>query len=227
MNKVIAQQLSSVLLPSYSLSPSPSSPSPLSLLSGLIKHLCSHSSYKFMSLKTIPQMPASSIPFSTYNWTGLLKHLHQMLIADSNLEEGINWNIKVDDPPPPSGPYSRPRVRNIINRSLANLLILRGDSAYSTPSPSFSNPSLYTPWATNPFLLCAHEKKFHSYDKMAVLLSNSQSIVGLVDNLLSCATSMLHARGFIHQYEKHGIEYDDFVHSFVQLEQIVQNYRQL
>jgi hypothetical protein len=42
------------------------------------------------------KMPASSLPFSSYNWPGLLKHLHQMLIADSNLEEGINWNIKVD-----------------------------------------------------------------------------------------------------------------------------------
>eukprot|EP00026_Physarum_polycephalum_P001013 Phypoly_transcript_01014.p2 GENE.Phypoly_transcript_01014~~Phypoly_transcript_01014.p2 ORF type:complete len:461 (+),score=81.77 Phypoly_transcript_01014:2396-3778(+) len=241
MNKVIAQQLSSVLLPSYTMSsPSPSLSSPsfsslahpfvpshLSLLSGLVKHMCSHSSYKLMNLKTIPQMPPSSIPFSSYNWTGLLKHLHQMLIADSNLEEGINWSIKADDPPPPTGPYSRPRARNIINRSLANLLILRGDVAYSTQTPAFSNPSLYTPWAPNPFMLCAHEKKFNNYDKMAVLLSNSQSVVHLLDSILECATSMLHSRGFIHQYEKYGIEYQDFVHSFAQLEQIVQNYRQL
>jgi hypothetical protein len=86
-------------------------------------------------------MPASSMAFSSYNWIGLLKHLHQMLIADSKMEEGINWSVRVDgmyhyikitrlllntnlkiDPPPTTGPYSQPRQRNIINRSLANIL---------------------------------------------------------------------------------------------------------
>lgn len=41
-------------------------------------------------------MATTSLAFSSYNWSGLLKHLHQMLISDSNIEEGINWNVKVD-----------------------------------------------------------------------------------------------------------------------------------
>ena len=37
--------------------------------------------YPLLSLKVIPQMPESSIKFSSHTWSGLLKHLHQVLSA--------------------------------------------------------------------------------------------------------------------------------------------------
>lgn len=33
-------------------------------------------------------MPSSSVAYSTFSWPGLLKHLRQMLISNSRMEEG-------------------------------------------------------------------------------------------------------------------------------------------
>ena len=63
-----------------------------------------------------------------------------------------------------------PPSLSLFSFTCKDLLVLRGDAAYSTQTPSFSNPSLYSPWLPTPFLLSAHEKKFNGYDKMAVLL---------------------------------------------------------
>ena len=71
--------------------------------------------YPLLSLKVIPQMPESSIKFSSHTWSGLLKHLHQVLsarfnatdaqpsslflvqmqIANAKMEEGINWHVSL------------------------------------------------------------------------------------------------------------------------------------
>lgn len=53
-----------------------------------MEHMVPVSDYKLLTMKNIPQMPESSIQFSTFQWHGLLKHLRQMLIADAAMEEG-------------------------------------------------------------------------------------------------------------------------------------------
>lgn len=50
--------------------------------------LACHPEYKLLSVCTIPQMASSSIPFSTFSWPALLKHLRQMLISNSKMEGG-------------------------------------------------------------------------------------------------------------------------------------------
>ncbi len=50
--------------------------------------LACHPEYKLLSVCTIPQMPSSSIAYSTFSWPGLLKHLRQMLISNTKMEEG-------------------------------------------------------------------------------------------------------------------------------------------
>lgn len=62
-------------------------------LSGeLVSALACHPEYKLLSVCTIPQMPTSSIAFSTFSWPALLKHLRQMLISNSKMEVGkVNW----------------------------------------------------------------------------------------------------------------------------------------
>lgn len=60
-----------------------------SFLSGeLVSALACHPEYKLLSVSSIPQMPSSSIAYSTFSWPGLLKHLRQMLISNAKLEEG-------------------------------------------------------------------------------------------------------------------------------------------
>lgn len=96
INKVISHKLASVLQPVKLFSPGQDATyykqaiSVTNLLGDLIEQVCPHPEYKLMTLKNIPQMAETSLAFSTYTWSGLLKHLRQMLIADASMEEGIH-----------------------------------------------------------------------------------------------------------------------------------------
>ena len=59
-----------------------------SFLGRLLEHLVAHPEYKLLTLQNIPQMSENSRRYSSFQWHGLLKHLRQMLIADSPMEEG-------------------------------------------------------------------------------------------------------------------------------------------
>ncbi|XP_029372833.1 tubulin delta chain isoform X3 [Echeneis naucrates] len=126
VNRVIAHQMGSVLQPSLSAdSHGDYSRNPLG---ELVSTLACHPEYKLLSVCTIPQMPSSSIAYSTFSWPGLLKHLRQMLISNSKMEEGIDWHVH------PHVASERPRslTGTSFNVSLANLLILRGKDVFST-----------------------------------------------------------------------------------------------
>lgn len=59
------------------------------LLSGdLLEPLVPHPEFRLLGLRNIPQMPESSLAFSSFSWPGLLKHLRQILIAKAHMEEG-------------------------------------------------------------------------------------------------------------------------------------------
>ena len=73
----------------------------------------------------------------------------------------------------------------------------------------------------------AHPKPFLSYDKSAVLLSNSQSQVGALDTLVSKAWSMFASRAYVHQYLRHGLCEEDFIDGFACLEQVIASYNKL
>lgn len=54
----------------------------------LLRALACHPEYKLLSVCSIPQMPSASIAYSTFSWPGMLKHLRQMLISNTKMEEG-------------------------------------------------------------------------------------------------------------------------------------------
>ena len=54
----------------------------------MLELLVPHPEHKLLSIRNIPQTAAEVKSFSTYQWHGLLKHLHQMLISNSPIEEG-------------------------------------------------------------------------------------------------------------------------------------------
>lgn len=87
VNKVVCHALASVLQPAFSSNDSPRS----NVLGNLLSDLCSHPAYKLLSVKTIPQMSEKSMDYTTFVWPALMKHLRQMLIADSALEEGNHF----------------------------------------------------------------------------------------------------------------------------------------
>lgn len=167
MNKVVAHALCSMLLPSYHWDSVAKKPSaiPLRWFVDPLSHLCSHPQFKLLNVKTIPMMPQTSVAFSSYLWSGLMKHLHQMLIADAKIEEGINWNIKIEDAAPNRGQY-----RRSINKSLANLLTMRGTEVEKADPSAFFNADLYSSWSMDPIMVTAHPKQFKKYEKSATVL---------------------------------------------------------
>ena len=68
---------------------------------------------------------------------------------------------------------------------------------------------------------------FNQYEKSATLISNSQSLVKPLDNVIKRAWNMFASRAYVHQYNKYGLTDDDFVDSFGYLEQILTDYATL
>lgn len=223
INRVIAHQLGGVLQPAltgdshgvYSRNP----------LGELLSALACHPEYKLLSVCTIPQMPSSSIAYSTFSWPALLKHLRQMLISNTKMEEGIDWQVR---PPSASERTTSPRGRSF-NTSLANLLILRGKDVYSAETSGFEDNSLYTSWLPpqDAFTLWKSPVSFNEYEKSATLVSNSQALLKPLDNMVAKAWNMFASRAYIHQYIKHGISEEDFLDGFTSLEQVISSYSQL
>ncbi|XP_026049299.1 tubulin delta chain isoform X1 [Astatotilapia calliptera] len=223
VNRVIAHQLGSILQPAltadshgaYSRNP----------LGELVSALACHPEYKLLSLCTIPQMASSSIAYSTFSWPGLLKHLRQMLISNTKMEEGIDWQVR-----PPADPgRSRSLTGGSFNTSLANLLILRGKDVYSAETGGIDDPALYTSWLSSKeaFSLWKSPVPFNKYEKSATLVSNSQALLRPLDDMVGKAWNMFASRAYIHQYIKFGISEEDFLDSFTSLEQVISSYSQL
>ncbi|XP_037632344.1 tubulin delta chain isoform X2 [Sebastes umbrosus] len=218
VNGVIAHQLGSVLQPAltadsyggYSRNP----------LGELVSALACHPEYKLLSVCTVPQMPSASMAYSTFNWPSLLKHLRQMLISNTKMDEGIDWQVR-----PPAGSE---RTRSF-NTSLANLLILRGKDVYSAETGGFEDPALYTSWLSSEeaFNVWKSPVPFNKYEKCATLVSNSQALLRPLDNMVGKAWNMFASRAYIHQYVKFGISEEDFLDSFTSLEQVISSYNQL
>ncbi|KAG7479006.1 tubulin delta chain [Solea senegalensis] len=223
VNRVIAHQLGSVLQPAltadshgvYSRNP----------LGELVSSLACHPEYKLLSVCTIPQMPSSSIAYSTFSWPGLLKHLRQMLISNSKMEDGIDWQMR----PPSASERTRSLTGASFNTSLANLLILRGKDVYSAEAGGFEDPALYTSWLSpeTAFTRWNSPVPFNKYEKSATLVSNSQALLKPLDNMVRKAWNMFASRAYIHQYIRFGISEEDFLDSFTSVEQVISSYTQL
>lgn len=88
---------------------------------------------------------------------------------------------------------------------------------------SLSNISLHTSHQN-----CQVHSSTHitnGYMRSASLLSNSQSIIPVLQRPITKAASMFRVGAYVHQYERYGIAKEDFVSSFRTISQIVENYR--
>ncbi|CAL8350938.1 unnamed protein product [Lota lota] len=227
VNRVIAHQLASVLQPAlttdsygvYSRNP----------LGELVSSLACHPEYKLLSVCSIPQVASSSMAYSVFSWPGLLKHLRQMLISNTKMEEGIDWQVRA--PPAHCGGAESARSfrTTVFNTSLANLLILRGKDVFSAEADGFQEAALYTSWlpSREAFSMWKSPVSFNQYEKSATLVSNSQTLLKPLDNMVRKAWNMFASRAYIHQYTKFGIAEEDFLDSFTSLEQVLSSYIQL
>lgn len=229
INKILAHKLASVLQPVTQ-----NEMMNVNVLNDLVQSVASHPAYKIVSVKNIPFINESSKAYSTYVWHALVKHMRQMLISDSAMEGGVNWEVKV---PVPSSSFSSENntsseneVRIInFNKSVSNLLILRGKELRDVQTDCFSVKPLYSnvvslPYAYNEW---RQTRQFGGYEKSIALVSNSQTFIRPLDNCMKKAWEMFHAGAYLHQYEKYGVQKDDFVDSLGAIEQIISDYSKI
>ena len=206
------------------------------LLQDIQTKLCPLSEFKLLSLKSIPQMPERSQAYTCYLWSGLLKHMRQMLVCDAPIEEGMDWLVgsaaskkslytyRPDDLSKRAccTPYG-------INKSIANLLVVRGNDLKNVETSMFLDPSLYSKWTPSDFSCSTwcSEQQFKKYEKSCTLLSNSQSCVLPLDITCGKAWQMFSSRAYVHQYLQNGLSEEEFVDVFVRVEQVLKSYATL
>ncbi|XP_042197921.1 tubulin delta chain isoform X1 [Callorhinchus milii] len=227
VNKVIAHQLGSILQPvctglcltEYSRSP----------LGDLMETLVTHPEYKLLSAMSIPQMSDTSLAFSTFTWLGLMKHLRQMLISNTKMEEGIDWQVRPTPAGLPVAAKISPNKELRFNTSVSNLLILRGKEVQNAETGGFNDQALYTSWtpAESALSVWQASQTFNKYERSATMVSNSQSVLKPLDSVVRKAWNMFASRAYVHQYTKYGIAEEDFLDSFTTMEQVVASYSNL
>lgn len=205
------------------------------LLRDIQTQLCPLQDFKILSLKSVPQMPERSHMYSHYLWTGLLKHLRQMLVTDAPIEEGMDWSVRLDKGATHESLYSYrwddPAKRALhtpagVNKSIANLVIARGNEPETADPSPFMDHALYSQWVPQEFACStwASRHAFNKYEKSCTLLSNSQSCVSPLDSACRKAWQMYAARAYVHQYLQNGLSDQDFLDCFVCTEQALKTY---
>lgn len=245
INCVICHSLASILQPALKFEhysqPGTSNDSLLYRICSLNdfhEQLCPDPMYKILSLKSIPQMPERSHAYTRYLWSGLLKHLRQMLITDSPVEEGMDWTRDLGgqrsyQPTSTSGvmssrhsQYNVVHTHDNVNKSLANLLILRGNELNTADDSFFKDERLYSkivPKSCTCSVWCSRHA-FNKYEKTCTLVSNSQGCIQPLSSVCRKAWNMYTSKAYVHQYEKYGLETEEFLDSFVTVEQTIKNY---
>ena len=206
------------------------------LLQDIQTKLCPLSEIKLLSLKSIPQMPERSLAYTRYLWSGLLKHMRQMLVCDAPIEEGMDWSVGSAASQKSLYTYrTNDSCRRAcytprgMNKSLANLLVVRGDDLRDLETSTFMDPSLYSRWIPSDFscsMWCS-EQQFNKYEKSCMLLSNSQSCVLPLDTACGKAWQMFSSKAYVHQYLQNGLSEGEFVDSFLRVEQVLKSYAML
>ena len=214
LNKVATHILASLLQPAV---PYDSSSADISLLGGwcslsdLCTSLTPHSSYRLLSVKCLPQMPERSHAYTNYLWAGLVKYLRQMLLTDSFIDEGMDWSSSLGK-----------KVK-----CLSNLFVFRGKDLQELDlSGLLADQSMYSDSVPPPLRqwVWSSPHPFNRYEKSCTVLSNSQSCLQSLNTVTEKAWKMYSSRAYIHQYERFGLCEENFMKSFVEVEQIVKDY---
>ena len=217
LNKVATHILASILQPavphsSLCLAKDSSVLSNWSSLSDLCTSLTPHPSYRLLSVKSLPQMPERSHAYTNYLWAGLIKYLRQMLLTDSIIEEGMDWSTSPG--------------KNL-NKALANLFVFRGKDLHELdPSSLLSDQSMYSN-SVPPSMrqwVWSSPHPFNHYEKSCTVISNSQSCLQSLNTVTDKAWRMYSSRAYVHQYSRFGMCEENFMKSFVEVEQIIKDY---
>ena len=67
----------------------------------------------------------------------------------------------------------------------------------------------------------------NGYRRSVSALSNSQAVLPLLQRAAKHSSALFRVGAYVHQYQQHGVEEEDFIRAFRTVGQIVENYRSL
>ena len=211
LNNLISHKLASILQPAYKNNTNEN------FLNEIITDLCANPDYKLLTVNNVPQINSNSVEYSTYQWPALYKQAKQILITGWFMDESLNWSVT---------------SQKCKNKSIAASLFSRGTITNfdeSLNSEFFSqsnkiNSNLYVDWNPISFNVWNQKRDFNKYSKSLTILSNSQSPVHKIDGLVSKAWKMFTSKAYVHQYVKYGFDEENFLNSFLFIEQLIKRY---
>ncbi|XP_055954164.1 tubulin delta chain-like [Argiope bruennichi] len=212
LNNVASQQLANVLLPVESFQ------GIVPIFNDLLAHLAPHPQFKLLGLRSVPQEPLTSLPFSAYTWPGLLRSLRRMVLYNTVIDEVYGQCS------------SSTNITNSPPVSLANLLVLRGRDSEVADPELLHKPSLpYVSWVPNALRLkmWIHASPFLPYDRTAVLANNGQLSAACVETAVAKAWKLFSYKAYFHHYMQCGLSEEDFKLAVMDVEQIVASYNSL
>ena len=115
----------------------------------------------------------------------------------------------------------------ILNKSVAAVVALRGEGVASADASGFAHADMYARWQLDPLRVVRHWAPCNRDQRSATCWANSQACVRPLAQMLHRAQGMFDAEAFVHHYYKAGLEAADFENTFVNLEQVLLNYRKL
>nr|CCA20653.1 tubulin/FtsZ family putative [Albugo laibachii Nc14] len=173
-----------------------------STITDIFGHLCTHPAYKLLHLSSAPHVAQNSKAFSTHTWDGLLRDLFQM-----HYKKRVEESFRMKHP------------------SLASLLFLRGKDTVTVDTSSFADRQLFPVWRKRPLRTLTETTL--AIDKMATVLSNSGTLIPILESTLAKAYDMFGHKAYVHQYQRSGMDQAFFQESFLHCEQIVHSYKTL
>lgn len=170
-----------------------------------------------------------------YCFSSYCKFLLLLTVFDFILHSGVDWEVRLPTQtslqtemiqPDSSTVETHPAARKKFNKSIANMVFMRGKDVHMADPTAFMDPKLYVNWVPSSSYVsfCCHPRPFNNYEKSMTLLSNSQSPMLPLNSVVDKAWNMFGSRAYVHQYLKFGMLEDDFVDSFACLEQVIKNY---
>ncbi len=244
MNRLLARSMASALLPSTRVGGGRVT------FSDQMVQLFPHCGYKFSAVRRMPQASSHAKQFNSYTWRLLLKHLQQMQLTGADMEEKVDWSVSPEGRQPPSS-INRSVAAVVTLRGEGARDAARKTATGKAPERSkgprrrltdketaeqreaaemamfFAHRPMYTDWSFDPVVRTYNPLCFDQNSRSASVWSNSQSIVGPLDTLVSGAWNKFSSDAYVHHYIKHGVDRKNFIRAFAGLEQVISDYKKL
>uniref|UniRef100_A0A7S2W2H7 Tubulin/FtsZ GTPase domain-containing protein n=1 Tax=Mucochytrium quahogii TaxID=96639 RepID=A0A7S2W2H7_9STRA len=173
---------------------------PLSVAS---QGLCMMPGLKLIQVGSLPRMAKDAISFSNNSWPSLFKQLWG----------GRNHILGTRDSP--------------MLHSLKGIVTFRGTGARSFALDQNKIDNGYLELLSNRGPLLRYDESISTiggHDKTISLASNSLTIAGHLNRVVSKAHLMFSNNAYVHQYTCHGLELETMKSSFLTMEQVIHNY---